>query len=216
MFKGASANWRDLLRLKDEKIQELKAELENTQKNLRMLNFGTQNLDQILIMGQSVHNRNCLGYTGVISDVTMTSKTMLVKAAATTSKHLIFGKIFKPASPKVKRFFPTCYFYNMHGHIRPRCYKYIKFLKMKKNENFFYASRTTPKIKVELDKSLNKLWIRRSDLFCNVAYTSLKAIITDSWYFDSGCSRNMTDNKKYLIDYHFVAESHVSFSDGEK
>ena len=32
MFKGASANWRDLLKLKDEKIQELKTELENTEK----------------------------------------------------------------------------------------------------------------------------------------------------------------------------------------
>ena len=51
MFKVASANWRNLLRLKDEKIQELKAELKNTQKNLRMLNSGTQNLDQILSMG---------------------------------------------------------------------------------------------------------------------------------------------------------------------
>ena len=44
MFKGASTNWRDLLKLKDEKIQELKAKLENTQKNLRILNYGTQNL----------------------------------------------------------------------------------------------------------------------------------------------------------------------------
>ena len=65
MFKGASANWRDLLKLKDEKIQELKAELENTQKNLRMLNSGTQNLDQILSMGKSVSDRNGLGYTDV-------------------------------------------------------------------------------------------------------------------------------------------------------
>ena len=43
MIKGAQANWRDLLKLKDEKIQELKAELKNTQKNLRMLNSGAQN-----------------------------------------------------------------------------------------------------------------------------------------------------------------------------
>ena len=32
MFKGVSANWRDLLRLKDEKIQKLKAKLENTEE----------------------------------------------------------------------------------------------------------------------------------------------------------------------------------------
>ena len=88
---------------------------------------------------------------------------------------------------------------------------------MKKNEKSFYAPRTTPKIKVELDnKSPNKLWIRRLYLFCNVSYTSLKVVTTDSWYFDNGCSRHMTGNRKYLIDYHIVTKSHVSFGDGEK
>ena len=87
---------------------------------------------------------------------------------------------------------------------------------MKKNEKPFYVPRTTPKIKVELDKSPNRLWIRRSDLFYNVAYTSLKAITTDSWYFDSGCSKYMIGKGKYLTDYHIIAESHVSFGDGEK
>ena len=182
-----------------------------------MLNSGTQNLDQILSMGKSVSDRNGLGYTGVTRDVATNSKTVFVKAAPTTPKLPIFGKTVKPAPPKVKRFVPTCHFCNIIGHIRPRCYKFIKFLRMKKNEKSFYAPRTTPKIKVELDnKSPNKLWIRRSDLFCNVAYTSLKAITTDSWYFDSGCSRHMTGNRKYLTDYHIVAKSHVSFGDGEK
>ena len=66
---------------------------------------------------------------------------------------------------------------------------------------------------------MENLFINREqhlDLFCNVAYTSLKAVTTDSWYFDSGCSRHMTGNRKYLTDYHVVAESHVSFGDGEK
>ena len=102
MFKGASTNQRDPFKVKDEKIQELKDELENTQKNLRRLNSSTQNLDQILSMGQSVNNRNGLGYTGVTSDVATTTKTMFVKAAATTPKHMVSSKIFKPAPPKVK------------------------------------------------------------------------------------------------------------------
>ena len=69
----------------------------------------------------------------------------------------------------------------MSGHIRPKCYKYIKFLKMKRIEKKNYVPRTTPKIKVELDnKSPNRLWIRRSDLFCNVVYISLKTVTTDS------------------------------------
>ena len=139
--------------------------MENTQKNLRMLNSGTQNLDQILSMEKSVSDRNSLGYTGVTRDVAMNSKTGFVKATPTTSKAPIFGKTVKPTPPKVKKFVPTCHFCNIIGYIRPRCYKFIKFLRMKKNEKSFYAPRTTPRIKVELDnKSPNKFWIKRSDL----------------------------------------------------
>ena len=50
-LKSASANWKNLLKEKDEKVQEIKAGLDNTQKNLRMLNSGTSNLEQILNMG---------------------------------------------------------------------------------------------------------------------------------------------------------------------
>ena len=84
-LKSASANWKNLLKEKDDKIQEIKVELENTHKNLRMLNFGTSNLEQILNMGQSVCNRNGLGYTGVTNDVVTTSKTVFVKVAAVGS-----------------------------------------------------------------------------------------------------------------------------------
>ena len=80
---------------KDENVQEIKAELENTQKNLRMLNFGTSSLKQILNMGQSVCNRNGLGYTSITNDVETTFKTMFVKAAATTQNHSGSGKIIK-------------------------------------------------------------------------------------------------------------------------
>ena len=106
---------------KDEKVQKIKAELENTQKNLRMLNSGTSNLEQILNMGQSVCNRNGLGYTGVTNDVATTSKIVFVKAAVTSQNHFSSGKIIKPALPKVKRFVPICHYCNKSGHIRPKC-----------------------------------------------------------------------------------------------
>ena len=97
-----------------------------------------------------MNNQNGLGYIGVTNDVAMTSKTVFVKGSATTPNHHTFGKTFKPALLKIKRFVPIFYFCNMLGHIHPRCYKYIKFLRMRRNEKPFYASRTTHKIKVEL------------------------------------------------------------------
>ena len=100
------------------------AELENTQKNLRMLNSGTSSLEKILNMGQSLCNRNGLGYTGVTNDVATTSKIVFVKAAATIQNHSGSGKIIKPALSKVKRFVPICHYCNKYGHIRPKCFKY--------------------------------------------------------------------------------------------
>ena len=44
----------------------------------------------------------------------------------------------------------------------------------------------------------------------------MKAVTTDDWSFDSGCSRHMTGEKKYLSDYQSMPDGHVSFSDGEK
>ena len=38
---------------KDERIRELTTEIDSTKRNLRMLNSGTTNLDQILNIGQS-------------------------------------------------------------------------------------------------------------------------------------------------------------------
>ena len=126
-------------------------------------------------------NRNGLGYTGVTKDVPTTSKIVFVKPAATTPNHPGSDKIVKPGLSQVKRFVPTCYHCNMPGHIHPKCYKYIKILRTKKIEKHFYKQRTTPKIRIELDnKSPNRLWIKRSDLFCNVVYTFFKTTTTDS------------------------------------
>lgn len=36
------------------------------------------------------------------------------------------------------------------------------------------------------------------------------------WYFDSGCSRNMTKNKEYLADFKEMSKGKVTFGDGVK
>ena len=44
----------------------------------------------------------------------------------------------------------------------------------------------------------------------------MKAVTTDDWYFDSGCSRHMTREKSYLSDYQNMPDGYVSFGDGRK
>ena len=88
---------------------------------------------------------------------------------------------------------------------------------MNKIEQLYSKSRTAPRIKIDLnDKPAKKLWIKKSDLFCHVAYTSIKTVTTNDWYFDKGCSRHMTGDKRDLSDYQSMLDRHVFFGDGGK
>ena len=51
---------------------------------------------------------------------------------------------------------------------------------------------------------------------CYVAYNSLKAVSTNSWYFDSGCSKHISGDKIFLKDYLTIDVGHVTFGDGVK
>ena len=77
----------------------------------------------------------------------------------------------------------------MLDHICPKYFKYENIFKMNRIEQPLYKLRTAPKLKINLDnKSAKKVWIRRSNLLCHVAYTSLKAVTSDVWYYENGCS----------------------------
>ena len=81
-LKGVVFNLKSIVKEKDEKVHEITTELESIKKNLRILNFGSTKLDQILNMGQS--SKNGLGYTSVTSFVATTSKIVFVKAYTKT------------------------------------------------------------------------------------------------------------------------------------
>ena len=164
-----------------------------------MLNSGTSSLKQILNMGQSVCNRNGLGYIGVTNDVATTSKIVFVKATATTQNHFGSGKIIKPALPMVKRFVPICHYCKKPGHIRPKCFKYKNTFRMNSVEQPYYKSRTAPKHKIDLkNKFVKKIWVKKSYLNCYVASTSLKTVSIDSFHFAKGCSRHVTGEREFL------------------
>ena len=150
-------------------------------------------------MGQSVCNRNGLGYTGVTNDVATTSKTVFVKAAVTTQNHFGSGKIIKPTLPKVKKFVPICHYCNKSGHIRLKCFKYKNTFRMNSVEQPYYKSRTAPKHKTDLkNKSIKKIWVKKSDLNCYVASNSLKTVSTYFSHFAKGCSRHVTGEREFL------------------
>lgn len=65
-----------LISEKDKKLKKVLVEFERTQKSLKILNFGTSKLDDILSVGKTNSNHTSLIYKGEKSE----SKTVFVKA----------------------------------------------------------------------------------------------------------------------------------------
>jgi hypothetical protein len=45
---------------------------------------------------------------------------------------------------------------------------------------------------------------------------SLKAVMEDVWYLDSGCSKHKTSKKEFLVNYKRKRCGSVTFGDGSK
>ena len=91
-LEESMAKYKVFLEEKDERILELTTEIDNTKRNLRMLNFGTTKLDQILNIGQSTNIRNSLGYNTVTDSVTIEQKIVFVKTTSITVVQPVFCK----------------------------------------------------------------------------------------------------------------------------
>ncbi|EOA31976.1 hypothetical protein CARUB_v10015219mg, partial [Capsella rubella] len=94
--------------------------------NLRMLNNGTKQLDEILSIGKM--DRYGLGFKGKRSKsdpvfiyggkVTSASETVVVQKIETKNSNL--------ESESQRMFRPTCYHCGVVGHIRPRCFRLMR------------------------------------------------------------------------------------------
>ncbi|GAU35618.1 hypothetical protein TSUD_30350 [Trifolium subterraneum] len=63
-----------------------------------------------------------------------------------------------------------------------------------------------------------KFWKTKSNVEVKalIAHTSFKVSSKEDWYFDSGCSRHLTGEKKYLNEINPYTTSFVTFGDGAK
>ena len=62
-----------------------------------------------------------------------------------------------------------------------------------------YKPRNAHKHKIDLKTNhVKKIWVKKSDLNCCVASTSLKAISTNSCHFARGRSRHFTGEREFL------------------
>ena len=118
---------------------------------MRLLNSKTVKLDHLLTIEQSCDNRYGLEYTSVGNHVATSSKIVFVKVVPPMQGSHVSGKIFNlfHSKGKVKRFILICHYC--------KCFKYLNAFKRNKKVESVYKPRNTPKVKIDLKKSVKKI-----------------------------------------------------------
>ncbi|KAG7546708.1 Zinc finger CCHC-type superfamily [Arabidopsis suecica] len=130
---------------KEEEASQAKVLLEETQKNLKMLNNGTKKLDHILNIGKT--DKCGLGFKGSLSksdpvfvyggkitsasgtDTETTARTAINAKTVSdtrTDTESDSGKVKELQSAPRRVFRPVCHHCGVVGHIRPRCFRLLR------------------------------------------------------------------------------------------
>ncbi|KAK2388640.1 putative mitochondrial protein [Trifolium repens] len=107
----------------------------------------------------------------------------------------------------------VCHHCGKKGHIRPFCYKLHGYPNQKPNQNVTHEKTIVKKEWRPIEESVA---LPKEEDVGLIAHTSLRASSREDWYFDSGCSRHMTGEEKYLMNVRSYKASFVTFGDGAK
>ncbi|WJX52063.1 hypothetical protein P8452_38207 [Trifolium repens] len=107
----------------------------------------------------------------------------------------------------------VCHHCGKKGHIRPFCYKLYGYPNQKVKPNVVQEESV---VKKEWRPKEDNAGLPIEENIGLIAHTSLRASSWEDWYFDSGCSRHMTGEEKYLINVRSYKASFVTFGDGAK
>ncbi|KAK2375338.1 putative mitochondrial protein [Trifolium repens] len=107
----------------------------------------------------------------------------------------------------------VCHHCGKRGHIRPFCYKLHGYPNQKPNQNVTHEKTIVKKEWRPIEESAA---LPKEEGVGLIAHTSLRASSREDWYFDSGCSRHMTGEEKYLMNVRSYKASFVTFGDGAK
>ncbi|XP_019189509.1 PREDICTED: uncharacterized protein LOC109183937 [Ipomoea nil] len=184
-------------------IENLKKELEQLKRKIKMMD-NTSTLDQILDSGRKTSTKYGLGYSGGKDKAT----TIFVKASgsdsvsgadqdspetSTARRQVNFAP--RKTSIKVRMYNPICHYCRVRGHTKS---EYFYFYKDQRCEKYTNKS-ITPFVK--------QIWVKKSDFVCHVSFHSTSTNRKERWYFDSGCSRHMTGDAKFLNNINGRVES---------
>ncbi|XP_012855802.1 PREDICTED: uncharacterized protein LOC105975173 [Erythranthe guttata] len=162
-------------------------------------------LDEIINAHPSNLKRIGLGYTDRQSNAN-TSSNQRIRFVNPTSSHA--NNQTHPT-----KFIPICHFCHKVGHVRPKCFKRWKLInKQLANQ----TSNSAAWVSYPQSNNSYKQWMTNDSTNCWSAILSLNACATNSWYFDSGCSKHMTGERNFLSNLHNMSSGQVTFGDGNK
>ncbi|KAH6830626.1 hypothetical protein C2S53_010182 [Perilla frutescens var. hirtella] len=187
----------------DIELNKLRKEVDEASKTFQQLNKGTSTLNEVLTLG--ITSRAGPGYT-CRSSMSISNHNPIKFVKGESSKDVpvnVDSNIKKDVNDKSKEKKYIYHYCQEPGHIKPYYFKY-------------HDDIATGKVAMEnSSKSFKKKKSsKKAKISCNVVYTSLKANITGTWYFDSGCSCHMTDNPKFLHNYSTSSKCKVSYGGG--
>ncbi|XP_019154690.1 PREDICTED: uncharacterized protein LOC109151226 [Ipomoea nil] len=192
-------------------LEDLKKELEQLKRKIKMMD-NTSTLDQILESGRKKSTKYGLGYSGGKDK----AATIFVKASgpdpvsgadqdipetSIARRQVKFAQ--RKNSIKIRIYNPICHYCRVRGHTKPECFYFYKDQRFEKYTN----KSITPFIK--------QIWVKKSDFVCHVSFHSTSTNRKERWYFDSGCSRHMTGEAKFLNNIK-GSTGEVTFGDGVK
>ncbi|KAM6576624.1 hypothetical protein CsatB_028461 [Cannabis sativa] len=237
-------NLNRLLDEKENEIYKLTADLIRTKQALQFIPPGTAAINQTLQLQKPYGDRTSLGYKmlykqgndlsvehSLPSNVNSSKKEdgspdtsiTIDESDSSERRQVPTGPIklkFEGRRtdadnlPQNDNFIPTCHFCNRRGHIRPKCYKLQNYLKAMINR-----PNSFPPPNKSHGRKPRREWKIKSKPNPDVglvAKLSLSAFVEGQWYFDSGCSRHMTGNKKLLVNFKDEKGGSVTFGDGNK
>src|SRR3954468_9997438 len=187
--------------LNDEAVL-LQSRLDQMSKSVKMLNNGTDMLEEILQVGKSSRDMSGIGFVSAKKYVRDSSRT---KPEAEMSKPMSQHVTQHHEKGEMRRKFQRwrCHYCGRFGHIKPFCFRLYGYPDQ--------APTYKPKQIMPIQK---QHWEPKSKAL--IAHTSLRVSAKEDWYFDSGCSRHMTGLKNLLVDIKSHSTSYVTFGDGAK
>ncbi|KAI5318180.1 hypothetical protein L3X38_037888 [Prunus dulcis] len=181
----------------------------------------------MLTMGKPHGDKGGLGFNHFDSS-SSNSTTRFVKSKTPTMDSL-------DAQPVVKKpkFAPTCHRCGLAGHIRPVCHMYKK----DKTRKLCSKSKRNPRsLQDQVDHLLKEVtkiaklvslkmcspivlkstWVEKGHTKCLVVLNAFATSNTNSWYFDSGCSKHMSSDKSVFSSLSPFDGGTVTFGGGHK